>query len=452
MKTNPRKKFVKKRKSPLHHRQQSSTKSQPFRQNKVSHRRPYQPARSLDAAARPLENEKDEALVSSVVFARDMLVNTSALAGLPIGTACQRWVESQVDYLAPLTIEGYRMYAKTMIPNTFKTICEEKGVPYSRLLLDHMDGNWLRAYQQQRLREGVREVINKEVCVIRQTYYEAFKKHLADYKRIPKPKNYESPGRKLGDEERKLWKQICKENSDDPATDIAALISLITVCSGAGPGEVRSLKLKDCHIGERNAIGLEVTPYIMVPPLGAKRPRRERKVRLFDEAPWALQKLIDRAKKKCGCTSPNHFLLPYQRRNHTYDVNKPGGRNLHNGMRQLLIKAETQFRMYDLRHDAISVALSDKRVPLAAAIKHFGWISPKMIDTYYHGDDVVMDTVGKAINQIPDAPAEPMPPKKPAAKVRTSVQLMNSCPECLGEIPQGARRCKHCGQPVAACG
>jgi large conductance mechanosensitive channel len=34
----------------------------------------------------------------------------------------------------------------------------------------------------------------------------------------------------------------------------------------------------------------------------------------------------------------------------------------------------------------------------------------------------------------------PPPPPEPATKI---------CPECLSEIPKAARRCAHCGQPVA---
>ena len=31
-----------------------------------------------------------------------------------------------------------------------------------------------------------------------------------------------------------------------------------------------------------------------------------------------------------------------------------------------------------------------------------------------------------------------------------AVAKLQSCPECLGEIPQGARRCKFCASPLAA--
>jgi large conductance mechanosensitive channel len=35
--------------------------------------------------------------------------------------------------------------------------------------------------------------------------------------------------------------------------------------------------------------------------------------------------------------------------------------------------------------------------------------------------------------------------KKPAPEAPSS---MKTCPECLSEIPQAARRCSHCAQPV----
>jgi large conductance mechanosensitive channel len=36
--------------------------------------------------------------------------------------------------------------------------------------------------------------------------------------------------------------------------------------------------------------------------------------------------------------------------------------------------------------------------------------------------------------------------KKPAPEAPSS---MKTCPECLSEIPQAAKRCAHCAQPVA---
>lgn len=433
MKTKPSKsllRIVKKRKNPLHHRYKPSTKSQPFR-----HSRSQQPAR-------PLKTKKRDPLVSSYVFQKDMLASLSSLAGLPVQEACEQFVESRRGHLAPQSIDDYLVCCKH-IGITLYRICEQRGLDYRKLKIDHMDATWLRFYQKDR---GAIDQCNKECTIIRQTYFRAFEKRIVDYQRLPKPREYEAPGRQLGEDERKLWKKTCIENSDNPATDIAALSSLVTVCSGMGYGEIRRLKLKDIHMmGEHNALGLPEQPFVIVPKRAAKRKRRERKVMLFDEAVWAMAKLIDRAKNKCGSTAPDHFLLPYRNYDRTYDVNRPCGRSCFAGLRQLHAIAGTKFRYYDQRHDAISRALSDRRVPLVGATAHFGHFAPKMVDTYFHGNDDVLTTVAKAINQIPDeAPAM----KKPAVKVRTSVRLTQTCPECLGKIPKAARRCQHCGQPV----
>jgi integrase len=115
------------------------------------------------------------------------------------------------------------------------------------------------------------------------------------------PKDYESPGRALTTAEEAKLERVFKAAADHPLWKTAALLSLLSMKCGAGPGEMLSLSLKD--------VGLD-PPHISIPRRGAKRVSRERYLELNGTAAWALDRLIRRAIEECKCTLPDHFLIP----------------------------------------------------------------------------------------------------------------------------------------------
>ena len=106
------------------------------------------------------------------------------------------------------------------------------------------------------------------------------------YQRMPMPKDYESPGRALTTAEEAKLERVFKAAADHPQWKTAALLSLLSMKCGAGPGELLSLSLKD--------VGLD-PPHISIPRRGAKRVSRERYLDLNGTAAWALERLIRRA-------------------------------------------------------------------------------------------------------------------------------------------------------------
>jgi integrase len=134
-------------------------------------------------------------------------------------------------------------------------------------------------------------------------------------------------------------------------------------------------------------------PQIVIPRAGAKRERRERLVTLNGPAAWALERLVARATKECGCSDPEHYLIPRRNRDHSYDPTRPA-----EGWRGGLDLAEIEIRPYDLRHHAVSRWLQDPRVSLEAAKAYYGWVSPKMIQRYYHADIAALKSVAAAID------------------------------------------------------
>jgi integrase len=199
----------------------------------------------------------------------------------------------------------------------------------------------LSDYQRRRRQTAGPGMINKEcgiVCMIRDRIGLA----LTDYQRMPMPKDYESPGRALTDSEEAKLERIFKAAADHPKWKTAALATLLSMKSGAGPGEILSLSLKD--------VGLD-PPHISIPRRGAKRISRERYLELNGTAAWALERLMRRAIDECKCTLPEHYLIPRHNRDHSYDPTRPA-QGYRAGLRELLAIAEVKVRRYDFRHAA----------------------------------------------------------------------------------------------------
>jgi hypothetical protein len=118
---------------------------------------------------------------------------------------------------------------------------------------------------------------------------------------------------------------------------------------------------------------------------------------LNSPAAWALERLVARATKECGCSAPEHYLIPRRNRDHSYDRTRPA-EGWRSGLDHLLAVAENEIRPYDLRHHAVSRSLQDPRVSLEAAKAYYGWVSPKMINRYYHSDVAALKAVAAAID------------------------------------------------------
>jgi integrase len=161
-------------------------------------------------------------------------------------------------------------------------------------------------------------------------------------------------------------------------------------------------------------VGLE-PPQITIPRRGAKRISRERSLELNETAAWALERLIRRAIDECKCTQPEHYLIPRRNRDHSYDPTRPA-QGYRAGLRELLAIAEVNVRRYDFRHHAVSVALGNPNVPLEAARAYFGWMSPKMVQRYYHANQAAMRVVAAALDEKP-----PEPRKQPKTRRKATV-------------------------------
>ena len=286
----------------------------------------------------------------------------SALTQAGFSEAATVWLETRRGYISPRTFIDYGYYIKQL------------SIFFQEMKLLEINGDLVRAYQRARRETAGPGLINKECGVIIQ-----MRKRvgipLVDYQPLQMPKDYDSPGKVFSESEEETVEKICKIIADHPNWKVAALACILSMKTGLGPGELLSLRLKD--------IAFEPEVCITVPRRGAKRIRRERTIAIGETASWALEQLVTRAMHECGATDGEHFLFPFHNNNHTYDPSKPG-RGYRAGMKRVVELTGIKFRRYDLRHHAASRALANPTVSLQAAIRHFGWIGPKMIGRYYH--------------------------------------------------------------------
>ena len=180
----------------------------------------------------------------------------------------------------------------------------------------------------------------------------------------------------------------------------------------AGPGEIRSLRLKDCSLEP---------PEIIIPRSGAKNLKRERLVPLNDTAAWALEKLLDRAMKVCGCSEPEHYLFPFQNRDHSYEPTRaPSVQCWRTSLRTLMDLAGVKARNYDFRHHAVSRGLESPSISVQSATDYYGWISPKMIRRYSHASVAALREVAAAIdNKSREEPPRPVRRGDDSKRLRT---------------------------------
>lgn len=160
--------------------------------------------------------------------------------------------------------------------------------------------------------------------------------------------------------------------------DQYALIYAYTVLAlqtTASTNELRELRLMDVELTQG---------VVNIRRAAAKNRFRIRTIPIeTQEARWALEYLIVRA-RELGAVSPHHYLFPFGARGgHNYDPSKPMSVS---GLKKRWEQVRTAaglpwLRPYDLRHTAIT-RLAEDGVPISVILAFAGHISTKMQQHY----------------------------------------------------------------------
>ena len=137
-------------------------------------------------------------------------------------------------------------------------------------------------------------------------------------------------------------------------------------------------------------------------PEGAKNEHRARPIPLNDEAFKAAKLAVSRA-KRLGAVSPDHYLFPFRIHRSLFDPARHQTSFKGAWLRMVAAADLRGFRMYDLRHHAITVLLETPYVSDETVESIAGHISREMKKNYSH---IRMDARRKAVSGLDGSTAE----------------------------------------------
>jgi integrase len=192
--------------------------------------------------------------------------------------------------------------------------------------------------------------------------------------------------RALRPDEQQHWLAVARSS---PRWNVVYWYSLLVFDTCMSTNEIRALRLGDINVQQR---------MITVPREGAKNAHRHRMIPIAsDEAAWALDCLLQRARGMGSCL-PQNYLFPLVK---CKKAPSPDRHMTESGIKKLWEEVRqasklTWFRQYDCRHTAIT-RLAEAGVPIPTIMKRAGHITPKMTDHYTHiSDQMQVDSVRMA--------------------------------------------------------
>jgi integrase len=294
-------------------------------------------------------------------------------AALLFSEACRIWLEEHRADIAAKTIEGYEYYLRGLA----KFFSE---LPLRAIHIGH-----LRSYQESRqtpwIDENGREwkagasCINHELNTLKQILSRGgLWKNLAPfYEPLPQPKSRVGKALKDVEQEQTLFDAA----ASNPRWKLAYWASLLTANTGAGPGEIRHLRLCDLNLDSH-------PPFICIRE-GLKNDYRERTLPLNDSALWAVRQIVRRA-KRIGASQPDHFLMPHRARKggEGWDFTQPIGSWKKAWWALRKAAGMPTLRQYDLRHHALTKLYEEPGISEQVSVEIAGHEDAKMHKHYSH--------------------------------------------------------------------
>jgi len=267
--------------------------------------------------------------------------------------AARLWLDSRKS-ISPRTRIDYQQYLRALMPH------------FGELRLEQIDSiELVNRYREARQKTTGPMRINHELNALSQILRRAgVWAKIADwYEPLPVPRH--GPGRALSAEQQEHLLNVASSKARWRVVYWAATVMANTAL---GWGELRHLHLRDVDLERRTITVVE----------GTKNEYRVRTLPLNEPAFWALRKIMVRARAK-GVRLPEHYIFP-----HRSGPERPMV-SIYTAWYALREAAGLPgFRIYDLRHTALTRALEDPQAPLETIRQIAGHISKRQIETYSH--------------------------------------------------------------------
>jgi integrase len=282
------------------------------------------------------------------------------IATLMFPRAAEIWLRTREPYISAKTLHEYRLNIKTL--SKF----------FGEMKPGEITAEQIRLYQRMRSDQCGPHSINHECSVLTQILKRigCWNAIAPDYQPLPLPKG--KRGRVLSDAEKLRLFNVAVSKPEWEAVFFFAQISINTT---AGPKEVMTLRLKDVDLEDRA---------LTVQPEGAKNVHRVRRIPLNDNAFEAVRMAIVRA-QKLGARDPEHYLFPYRvAKGGKFDP-KRHQTTFKTAWSKLRKAANLpSFRLYDLRHHAMTVLLENPDASEETVEAIAGHVSREMKKVYSH--------------------------------------------------------------------
>jgi integrase len=331
------------------------------------------------------------------------------VAGVTVAEAGEVYLLARQSYVSSSTVRLERDALKPV------------GRHLGKLTLAGLRPGTLTSYVDLRKTEAIaNRTINIEMGAFRRVLkiYKLWQLVGGDYKPLPERRDV---GRALTPEQEVKLFEVAASRSEWSVAFWASLVAANTTATGC---ELRNLRLGDINMDSQ-------TMYVRV----GKNRFRIRPVPLNRTALWAVEQLLDRA-RRLGATTADHYLIPRRVSGKTYDPAQPPSRWAWRTAWRKLTEAcgLSGLRPHDLRHHAITRLAESSEASEQTIMAIAGHVSREMLEHYSH---IRQDAKRKAVASLDNVTITAQLPKwKTEADARMKAELTKT----KGEIMVGMGR------------
>jgi len=287
-------------------------------------------------------------------------------SSLSFETAAEQWLNSRTmapgsraRYISPRTLWDLQQYVRAL------------SRKFGPVPLNQIHIGLLREYQRERSQTCGANKINQELGTLLRIMKRG-RAWTADLEECYEPLQHEEADipHAMTPEEQKKFLEVASSREEWQFVYHYSLLALATSASNC---EMRGLRVGDVNLYSR---------VLHIRRDHAKNRYRMRTIPMHDEAVWAANRLLERA-RTLGASSPHHFLMPFRLSPNQWDLDQPMSNS---GMRKAWEAVREAadvpwLRIHDLRHTAIT-RMAEAGVPIPVMLSMAGHISTRMQQHY----------------------------------------------------------------------